>query len=330
MGSELRQTDTASYTWTSKELTLEHADPATAASAQALRVEHAPPGVLRGIEQFTGLGVLEVIADAPLDLAPLCLCAGLTELYAVELELRANVTGEKGLAQLPAFRDLYLNGDAEHLPAVVAGFAWDQIGSPSGLWLIARGGAFAVDVTPLGALASLVGLVGEGLVLGPRDISGEAFAALLPPHLYSLYSAHADEGDKERLAAADAVRPPAPDGTLDEPGFFSWDKVDLGRSAVEGDPAAAWWQDPEDGSWTLVLDLVPILGGDPDDGEVNYRAEALVQEELRRERPALGDRVEFDTTAEALFVILPEGHADDRDHIDQAVRTAVTALRQPH
>ncbi|MEJ7714516.1 MAG: hypothetical protein WKF40_01930 [Thermoleophilaceae bacterium] len=199
--------------------------------------------------------------------------------------------------------------------------------------LVARGGAFVVDVTPLGALASLESLVGDGLVLGPRDISGEAFAALLPPRLHALYSAHADEGDKARLAAAEAVWPPFQPGAGDpgffDPGFFSWDKVALGRSAVEGDPAAAWSQDPEDGSWTLVLDLVPILGGDPDDGEVNYRAEALVQEELSRQRPALGDRVEFDTTAEALFVILAEGDADDRDHIDQAVRTAVTALGQP-
>ncbi len=135
-----------------------------------------------------------MIADAPLDLAPLC--AGLTELDSVELDLHAGVSGEHGLAALGALRFLRLRGDAECLNAVVAGFAWDQIGSPSGLDLVARGGAFVVDVTPLGALTSLESLVGEGLVLGPRDISGEAFAALLPSCLHALYSAHADESDK--------------------------------------------------------------------------------------------------------------------------------------
>ncbi len=324
MASALRQTDTVAYSWTSPEDPLEHADPATAGRARGLRVEHGRGDVLRGIEQFTGLRLLEVVVEAPLDLAPLG--CGLAELHSVELDLRSGASGEQALAALPVLRYLRLAGDAECLNAAVAGFAWDRIGSPSELTLIARGGAFVVDVTPLGALASLVGLVGEGLVLGPRDIPGEAFAALLPPRLHALYSAHADESDKERLAAAEAVRPPPRPDADGEPGFFSWDEVDLDPSAVEGEPAAAWSQDPEDGSWTLELDLVPTLGGDPDDGEVNYRAEALLQDELLREWPALGERVEFDTTAEALFVILPEGDAEDRDHIDQAVRAAVTAL----
>jgi len=56
----LKQTDTASYERASRKQALEHADPATAARVRGLRIEHAPPGVLRGIEQFTGLRVLEV------------------------------------------------------------------------------------------------------------------------------------------------------------------------------------------------------------------------------------------------------------------------------
>ncbi len=325
MASALKRTDTASYTWASRELTLEHADPATAARAGELRVEHAPPGVLRGIERFTGLGVLQVIADAPLDLA--ALCAGLRELYAVKLELHAGVTGEQGLAELPAFSDLYLTGDAEQLPAVVAGLAWERIGAPTHLHLTAHGGAFVVDVTPLGALTSLEGLVGERIVLGPRDISGEAFAALLPPRLYALHSAHADERDTRRLAEAEAVRPPPPRDASGEPGFFPYDRVRLDGSAA--DPLQdVWSQDPEDRSWTLELDVVPILGGDPDAGEANYRAQALTEEELRRTRPVLAERVEYDTTAEALFLTIATGEDEDRRHVDQAVRAAITALRE--
>lgn len=322
----LKRTDTATYTWTSRDLTLEHADPATAARVQQLRVEHAPPGVLRGIERFTGLGVLEIIADAPLDLCPLC--AGLRELYAVELELHAGVTGEQSLAELPAFCNLYLTGDAEQLPATLAGLAWDQIGAPNNVHLVARGAAFVVDITPLGALASLEILAGERIVLGPRDISGEAFAALLPPRLYILHSAHVDERDRKRLADAWASRPPAPRGAVGEPGFFSYshDRVRLDASAADswhGD----WSQDPEERSWTLQLDVVPILGGDPDDGEVNYRAQALLEKQLRRTHPAVAERIEYDTTAEALFLTIATADGEERDHIDQALRAAITALQ---
>lgn len=321
----LKQTDTMSYTWTSRELTLEHADPATAARAGSLRVAHAPPGVLRGIERFTELGVLEVIVDAPLDLSPLC--ADLRELWAVDLDLHAGVTGEHGLAELPAF-GLYLTGDAEQLPAVVAGLAWERMGTPTDVHLIARGGAFVVDVTPLGALTSLECLVGKGVVLGPRDISGEDFAALLPPRLHTLHSAHADEEDRRRFADAWAARPPPPRDAAGEPSFFSYndDRVRLDASAA--DPLQdVWSQDPEDRSWTLELDVVPIVGGDPDDGEVNYRAQALTEEELRRKHPALAERVEDDTTAEALFLTIATGDDEDRDRVDQAVRAAITALQ---
>ena len=323
----LKRTDTASYTWASRDQTLEHADPATAARVRRLRVGHAPPGVLRGIERFTGLRVLEVIGDAPLDLAPLC--AGLLELYAVELELRAGVTGEQGLAELPAFRDLTLTGDGEQLPTVVTGLAWDKIGAPQYLRLVARGAPFVVDVTPLGALASLEGLVGDRIVLGPRDISGEAFAALLPPRVYALHSAHADEGDRRRLADAWAARPPAPHDATGEPGFSSYnhDRVHLEASASDAH-RGDWSHDPEERSWTLQLDVVPILGTDPDNGEVNYRAQALLEEQLRGTHPALAERIEYDTTAEALFLTIASGDDEDRDHIDHAVRAAISALQQ--
>ncbi|MEJ7714515.1 MAG: hypothetical protein WKF40_01925 [Thermoleophilaceae bacterium] len=75
MGSELRQTDTVDYSWASPDQTLEHADAATAGRARGLRVEHGRGDVLRGIEQFTGLRTLEVVVEAPLDLAPLGLLA---------------------------------------------------------------------------------------------------------------------------------------------------------------------------------------------------------------------------------------------------------------
>ncbi len=320
----LKQTDTASYEWASRKQALEHADPATAARVQLLRLDHAPPGVLRGIEQFTGLGVLQVIVDTPLDLSPVC--ASLQDLWGVELELRASVTGEQALATLPAFSNLTLTGDAEHLPAAVATLAWERIGSPQDLRLVARGAAFVVDVTPLGALTSLEILVGERIVFGPRDISGEAFAALLAPRLKGLHSAYADEADKTRLADAWDARPPLPHDAVWEPGFFPYDRVRLDASIVD-EPQGVWSQDPEDQSWILQLDLVPILGGNPDDGEVNYQAQTLVEEHLRGTHPKLAERVAYDTTAEALFLIISTDDRRDRDHIDQAVRAAITALQ---
>lgn len=120
----------------------------------------------------------------------------------------------------------------------------------------------------------------------------------LGPRLHTLHIAHADDEDRRRFADAWAARPPPPGDATGEPGFFSYndDRVSLDASACDA-WQGVWSQDPDDRSWTLQLDVVPILGGDPDEGEVNYRAQTLVDKHLGRKRPALAERVEYDTTA---------------------------------
>lgn len=328
---QLRQFDTVSWRWGSKVQTLEQADPQTAALVRHLEVKHTPPGILRGIERFNGLRMLEIFMDGPLDLGPLA--CDLPELEALELRLRgpvtgeADLTGEAVLAGFPHLGALAMRGSAEHLRQAVDTLDWASVGAIDQVYLEAVGNPFVLDITPLGALRGTTGLVTERIVLGPRELDAAAFAALLPPGLELLCSAHADRGDRDRIDDAFAIlHPEIAAGQPSEAWFECEQRVRLDPDAPDPPEPEDWNRDPQDGAWVLVVDLVPVVGRDGDDGAANHSVDRLVRRQLRDEHPDLARRVRFDTTAEELFLVVC-GDEADRDVVDTTVRAVVGRLR---